>query len=128
MIASLLFCAEFSGLVSCDTRIPTFTWQKERFSPEGVPLLNVNFHDGKPADVVVFKHLNPIERQESESEDKIDRCIFAGFLRDESATYVVLTGGCPFEDSFEVWVLTKSIFPYFCSVKLPFPPIMSGKF
>ena len=98
--------------MSCDTRIPTFTWQKERFSPEGVPLLTVNFHDGKPADVVIFKQLNPIERQESESEDKIDRCIFGGLLRDESTAYVVLTGGCPFEDSFEVWILIKSIFPY----------------
>ena len=88
--------------MSCDTRVPTFNWQKEGFSPEGVPLLTVNFHDGKPSDVVIFKQLNPIARQASESEDKIDRCIFAGFLRHESTADVVLTGGCPFEDSFEV--------------------------
>jgi hypothetical protein len=88
--------------VSCNTRVPTFSWQKGQFSPEGVPTLTINFHDGKPADVAIFKQLNPIARQQSESEDKIDRCIFGGFLRDESAAYVVLTGGCPYEDSFEV--------------------------
>jgi hypothetical protein len=67
-----------------------------------VPLLSIAFHDGKPDDVATLKRLNPIPRQPNEVEDKIDRCIFGGFLRLETSVYVTLTGGCPFEDHFEV--------------------------
>jgi hypothetical protein len=45
---------------------------------------------------------NPIPRGRNEKEEDIDGCIFDGFLRTEDKVYVTLTGGCPFEDSFEV--------------------------
>jgi hypothetical protein len=32
----------------------------------------------------------------------VDPCIFEGWLQNESNVYVTLTGGCPYEDSFEV--------------------------
>ena len=63
---------------------------------------SINFHDGKPNDVAILNQLNPIPRQPTESEDQIDRCIFGGFLRDEPAVYAVLSGGCPFQNTFEV--------------------------
>jgi hypothetical protein len=65
--------------------------------------LSVNFNDGKPSDVIAFKQINPIPQQPEESEEKIDRCIFGGFLRLEPTVYVTLTGGCPFENNFEVF-------------------------
>ena len=68
----------------------------------GVPLLSVNFHDGKANDVAILKQFNPIAKQVNESEDNIDKCIFNGFLRDDPKVYVTLTGGCPFDSSFDV--------------------------
>ncbi len=82
--------------------MPTFTWLHRQFSPDGVPLLSINFHDGKPDDVAVLKQINPIPRQPKEREENIDNCIFGGFLQMETTVYVTLTGGCPFEDNFEV--------------------------
>jgi hypothetical protein len=35
-------------------------------------------------------------------EENIDKCIFNGFLRDEPMVYVTLTGGCPFDNKFDV--------------------------
>ena len=68
----------------------------------GVPLLLVNFHDGKANDVAILKQFNPIAKQANESEDNIDKCIFNGNLRDDPKVYVTLTGGCPFESNFDV--------------------------
>ncbi len=82
--------------------MPTFAWIQDEVSPDGVPLLSINFHDGRKNDVAVLKHFNPIPRGKNEREEDIDNCIFDGFLRDESKVYVTLTGGCPFEDSFDV--------------------------
>ena len=39
---------------------------------------------------------------DSDEEDDDDQCIFKGFLRDEPEAGVTLTGGCPFQNSFEV--------------------------
>jgi hypothetical protein len=38
----------------------------------------------------------------SESDESVDDCIFTGFLRNESNVAVTLTGGCPFDNTFEV--------------------------
>ena len=96
------FCYSPSGAVSGTPQVPTFSWLHDQASPDGVPLLSVNFHDGKPDDVAVLKHVNPIPKPPKELEKNIDKCIFGGFLRMESNVYVTLTGGCPFEDHFEV--------------------------
>jgi hypothetical protein len=82
--------------------VPTFTWLEDQFSPDGIPLLSINFHDGKPNDVAILKQFNPIPRQRKEREENIDKCIFNGYLRDESTVYVTLTGGCPFDKTFDV--------------------------
>jgi hypothetical protein len=48
-----------------------------------------------------------IPNKVSEKEENIDKCIFRGHLRGEPSVYLVLTGGCPFEDHFEVCVLER---------------------
>ena len=92
------------GLASGASQVPTFTWIHDQFSPDGVPLLSINFHDGKPDDVAILKQINPIPRQPKERAENIDKCIFSGNLRMESNVFVTLTGGCPFDDHFEVIV------------------------
>ena len=86
--------------------MPTFSWLEDQFSPDGVPLLSINFHDGKPNDVAILKQFNPIPRQQNEKEEDIDKCIFNGNLRDEPKAHVTLTGGCPFDKNFDVRYFT----------------------
>ena len=62
----------------------------------------IHFHDGQPDDIALLKYDNPIPKGADEDEDSIDKCIFGGYLLRESDVYVTLTGGCPFEDTFEV--------------------------
>ena len=90
---------------------------------DGVPLLNIDFHDGKITDAFQLESFNPISQQkferhseidelnerqsemdenESENESEMDKCIFRGFLRDDPTVFATMTGGCPFEASFEV--------------------------
>jgi hypothetical protein len=71
-------------------------------SPFGVPILRIVFNDGRPDDSALLKQFNPIPKGSNEDEESIDRCIFEGFLKNEEKVYVTLTGGCPFENSFEV--------------------------
>jgi hypothetical protein len=62
----LLLKTSFSvltGLASCNTRVPTFSWVHDQVSPKGVPLLSIDFHDGNPADVAVLEQFNPIPKQ-----------------------------------------------------------------
>jgi len=89
-------------LASCQNGVPTFEWAQDEVSPDGVPLLSINFHDGRKNDVAILKRFNPIPEGKNEREEDIDNCIFDGFLRDEDKVYVTLTGGCPFEDTFDV--------------------------
>jgi hypothetical protein len=55
-----------------------------------------------PDDVAELKQFNPIPKTLQEKDVDIDHCIFDGFLRNENRVYVTITGGCPFEDTFEV--------------------------
>ena len=98
--------------MSCNTNAPSFTWLQDSHSPHGVPHLAVNFHDGKPEDVVNFQKFNPFVRQAEEKEGNIDECIFTGHLRDEPDVYVTLTGGCPFDNTFDVSVLRLELDVY----------------
>lgn len=81
---------------------PKFTWSQEDCSRSGIAHLNVEFPDSDIIDVAILMPANPIPKQADEREEDVDRCIFSGFLRDEPDSLVTLTGGCPFEDSFEV--------------------------
>ena len=60
------------------------------------------FSDGGDDDAALLKRVNPIPLGSSESESDLDGCIFIGNLRDESDVAVTITGGCPFENNFEV--------------------------
>ncbi len=64
--------------------------------------MSINFHDGQPSDVAILKQINPIPRSLNEREEDVDNCIFEGFLEKEDKVYVTLTGGCPFEETFDV--------------------------
>ena len=68
----------------------------------------IHFGDGKPDDIAMLKRFNPIPKQANEPEASIDSCIFRGNLLLESEVSVVLTGGCPFEDTFEVKIFYMS--------------------
>jgi hypothetical protein len=37
-----------------------------------------------------------------EASGSDESCIFHGYLKNEPEAYVTMTGGCPFENSFEV--------------------------
>ena len=58
--------------------------------------------------MAVLQRFNPIpiEGDESRSEvddvDGVDECIFRGFLRNEPTAEVVVTGGCPDDNTFDV--------------------------
>ena len=74
--------------------------------------LGINFNDGKPDDVAILERYNPIPRQPGERDEDIDQCIFKGVLLHERNVLVSLTGGCPFEDTFEVCLEKVYIFIY----------------
>ena len=92
----------FLGFAAGENLAPSFTWIPDSGSEAGVPHLAIHFHDGKPDDIALLKRFNPIPQQNGEAESSIDNCIFRGNLLLESEVSVVLTGGCPFEDTFEV--------------------------
>ena len=92
----------FTGFALAENRTPSFTWIPDSGSEAGVPHLAIHFHDGKPDDIAILERFNPIPKKAHETEESIDKCIFRGYLLHESNVYVTLTGGCPFEDSFEV--------------------------
>jgi hypothetical protein len=76
----------------------SFSWLKDRFSATGIPLLKVALpNDGKSALI----HLKQFEQNDQRKTEV--SCIFQGNLEDDPKSYVVLTGGCPFENNFEVF-------------------------
>jgi hypothetical protein len=86
-------------------------WQKAalklsvKLNTDGIPFLNVNFGDGRRDDSFILKPFDPIPSDVGKKN--VDNCIFTGHLRDETEVLATLTGGCPFEKSFEVF--TKAI-------------------
>ena len=90
------------GCVVADKLVPSFTWIRDNGTEAGVPHLAIHFHDGKPDDIAILKRFNPFPKRADETEESIDQCIFTGYLLFENDVNVTLTGGCPFEDSFEV--------------------------
>ena len=98
-------------------------------SPDGIPLLWISFSGFE--DFAVLSRYNPIpthldtqfdthfdtqldtlhdthfdthfDTHLDEFQSRVDECIFSGFLKnEEESSKVVLTGGCPGDDSFEV--------------------------
>jgi hypothetical protein len=56
-------------------------------------------------------------RQAQEKEGNIDKCIFTGYLRDESDVYVTLTGGCPFDKTFDIMLRSERTAEFMFQVK-----------
>jgi hypothetical protein len=50
----------------------------------------------------VLDPYNPIPIEADESRSAVDPCIFKGKLDTDDQSQVLVTGGCPGEDSFEV--------------------------
>ena len=80
--------------------VPSFFWDQES-SHHGVPLLRIQFPDGGADDFAVLRQYNPIPRGPLEREEEMDSCIFEGFLLNERASVVTVTG-CPNSRKFEV--------------------------
>ncbi len=68
------------------------------------------FPDHQHVDYIHLKHFIPIPKQPDERNEDVDPCIFEGYLENEPEVYAVLTGGCPMEDSFEVFFLELMLF------------------
>ena len=78
---------------------PTFIWSNER-SADGIVKMTINFGNDKP--IAVLSHYNPIPIEADESRSAIDPCIFKGSFENEKDSVVLVTGGCPGDDTFDV--------------------------
>ena len=81
----------FLGLANCNEGLlPSFSWDNDHLSDDGIPHLKVHFPDGGNDDTAILRRATT------------NGCNFNGHLRDESKAYVAMTGGCPFSNTFEV--------------------------
>ena len=78
--------------------VPIFTWDKENLSGFGIPLLNVQYPNGE-TEVI---HLKRSEEGFNQSGANENICIFNGYLENDPNSMVLLSGGCPFSDNFDV--------------------------
>jgi hypothetical protein len=70
-------------------------------SESGIPHLSIKTEDGKDM-VAILRPYDPFPIEEESSILKNDPCIFKGHLANEEDAEVLVTGGCPGDDSFEV--------------------------
>jgi hypothetical protein len=70
-------------------------------SESGIPHLSIKT-DGREDLVAVLAPYNPIPIEADSSRSAVDPCIFKGHLANEDDAQVLVTGGCPGDDSFEV--------------------------
>jgi len=94
--------------VDLNAPVPEFSWSSEGCSSSGVAHLSVKFPGSSTADVAILTPANPIPKQPDELHEDVDRCIFSGFLQNEQDSQITITGGCPFENSFEVSIIFKT--------------------
>jgi hypothetical protein len=116
-LSSICVVLALAGFAASQNNVPTFAWLQDSYSPDGIPHLAVDFHDGNPVDVVNLKKFNPFPRQAAEKKDNIDECIFTGRLRDDPDVYVTLTGGCPFDNSFDIMLRSDRTADFMFQVK-----------
>lgn len=76
-------------MASANGGLPSFQWDEKEVSLSGVPLLKVFYPNGEN-DVADLKKVSS------------EACIFNGHLRKESTSFVALSGGCPFSNTFEI--------------------------
>ena len=82
--------------------LPSFEWVS---NGAALPLLKINFPDGKGSDFANLRHFEIIPAGRNEDPAKVDNCIYDGYLTNEKNVYVTLTGGCAHSKSFEVPML-----------------------
>jgi len=63
-------------------------------------MLKVTFPNGEE-DIAALKRYNPIPIGPNERAEDVDQCIFDGYLSQEEAVYVTVTG-CPSSGNFDV--------------------------
>jgi hypothetical protein len=101
---------------SAETLQPKFTWLSDR-SPDGIQHLSIRLQDRDDDDVIILSRYNPIPVDLDEFRSEVDPCIFKGFFRSDPSSEVVLTGGCPGNNTFDV---SNVILVQFLSIMLPF--------
>jgi hypothetical protein len=73
---------------------------------DGIPLLSIQI--GKENLTASLSRYNPIPMEVDATRSEVDPCIFKGRLTDEPKSEVLVTGGCPGSDTFEViFICTK---------------------
>jgi hypothetical protein len=100
-------------ILSAGNQKARFKWIHNETSTDVVPLLWISFSGFD--DFAVLSRYNPIpthldthlnthpDTHLDEFQSRVDECIFSGFLKnEENYSKIVLTGGCPGDDSFEV--------------------------
>ncbi len=78
---------------------PRFNWMNER-SSDGVPLLSIKI--GNEDLTAILNRYNPIPVELDQTRSRVDPCILKGRLSDEPESQVLVTGGCPGSDTFDV--------------------------
>jgi len=91
-----IFNHQYSGLLNASELKPQFRWLSER-SSSGIQHLAIQFGDEERHAV-----LHPYNPLSFEVKSEVDPCIFKGNLLQEPTTEVLVTGGCPGANSFEV--------------------------
>jgi len=94
--------------------VPSFKWLNDRSSEAGVPLLAVHFSKDD-VDYVALEPFNPVPLVANEREEDVDSCIFKGHLMNEPGSSIVMTGGCPYSMTFEVF-LKKTVSSLFLTL------------
>jgi hypothetical protein len=96
-------------ILSAGNQKARFKWIHNETSTDGVPLLWISFSGFE--DFAVLSRYNPMpthlnthpDTHLDEFQSQVDECIFSGFIKnEEDSSKVVLTLGCPGDDSFEV--------------------------
>ena len=62
--------------------------------------MTINFGHDTP--IAILSHYNPIPIEADQSRSAVDPCIFKGYLKNEQDSEVLVTGGCPGDDTFDV--------------------------
>ena len=97
-----VYIFSLKGVLAQPFPSPKFSWLNER-SESGIPHLAMEV-EGHKLNAVLDPY-NPIPIEADESRSAVDPCIFKGKLDTDDQSQVLVTGGCPGEDSFEVsWI------------------------
>ena len=86
----------FVGILKAEQAMPKFKWLSDQ-SSSNIPNLAIEMENEKH--VAILHPYNPLSY---EVKSTVDPCIFKGTLELEPTTEVLVTGGCPGSDTFDV--------------------------